>query len=335
MSTLTAPATAAAEHTLAYAQALNEALREEMARDRTVLVMGEDIGEHGGIYTVTRGLIHEFGRERVIDTPISEGAIMGGAMGLALTGYRPVIELMFVDFLFVASDQLFNHAGKARYTSGGQRSVPMVVRTQQGSGGGKAAQHSQSLETFFCHMPGWFVVAPSNAADAKGLLKAAIRNDNPVAVLEHKALYFQKGVVPEGDFVVPLGRARVVREGRDMTIISYSKAIDLALAAAGILAGEGVEAEVIDLRSLKPLDLDTMLASVAKTNRAVVVHEAHRFCGFGAELAATIQEKAFHDLDAPVQRVAALDVPIPFSRLLEEAALPQVSGVTAAVRATF
>jgi pyruvate/2-oxoglutarate/acetoin dehydrogenase E1 component len=335
MSTLTAPATATAERTLTYAQALNEALREEMARDGTVLVMGEDIGEHGGIYTVTRGLIHEFGPDRVLDTPISEGAIVGGAMGLALTGYRPVIELMFVDFLFVASDQLFNHVGKARYTSGGQRSVPMVVRTQQGSGGGKAAQHSQSLEVFFCHMPGWFVVAPSNAAEAKGLLKAAIRDDNPVAVLEHKALYFQKGVVPEGDFVVPLGKARVVREGRDVTLISYSKSVDLAVAAAGVLAGEGVEAEVIDLRSLKPLDLDTILASVAKTNRVVLVHEAHRFCGFGAELAATIQDKAFHDLDAPVERVAALDVPIPFGRLLEEAALPQVSGVIAAVRATL
>jgi acetoin:2,6-dichlorophenolindophenol oxidoreductase subunit beta len=335
MSTLTAPETATAERTLTYAQALNEALREEMARDRSVLLMGEDIGEHGGIYTVTRGLIHEFGRDRVLDTPISEGAIVGGAMGLALTGYRPVIELMFVDFLFVASDQLFNHVGKARYTSGGQRSVPTVVRTQQGSGGGKAAQHSQSLEAFFCHMPGWFVVAPSNAADAKGLLKAAIRDDNPVAVLEHKALYFQKGPVPEGDVVVPLGKARVIREGRDVTMISYSKAVDLALAAAGVLAGEGVEAEVIDLRSLKPLDLDTILASVTKTNRVVLVHEAHRFCGFGAELAATIQEKAFHDLDAPVQRVAALDVPIPFGRLLEEAALPQVSGVIAAVRATF
>ena len=335
MSTATAPATATAEGALTYAQALNAALREEMARDRSVLVLGEDIGEHGGIYTVTRGLIHEFGRDRVLDTPISEAAFAGAAMGLALTGYRPVIELMFVDFLFVASDQLFNHAGKARYTSGGQRSVPMVVRTQQGSGGGKAAQHSQSLEAFFCHMPGWFVVAPSNAADAKGLLKAAIRDDNPVAVLEHKALYFQKGVVPEGDVVVPLGKARVVREGRDVTIISYSKAVDLAMAAAGVLAGEGIEAEVIDLRSLKPLDLDAILASVAKTNRVVVVHEAHRSCGFGAELAATIQEKAFYDLDAPVQRLAALDVPIPFSRLLEETALPQVSGVIAAVRATL
>jgi pyruvate dehydrogenase E1 component beta subunit len=211
----------------------------------------------------------------------------------------------------------------------------MVVRTQQGSGGGKAAQHSQSLEVFFCHMPGWFVVAPSNPADAKGLLKAAIRDDNPVAVLEHKALYFQKGPVPGGEVVVPLGKARLVREGRDVTIVSYSKAVDLAVAAADALARDGVLAEVIDLRTLKPLDLDTVLTSVAKTNRVVVVHEAHRFCGFGAELAATIQEKAFHDLAAPVQRVAALDVPIPFGRLLEEAALPQVAGVIAAVRATL
>ncbi len=335
MSTLSHPAAATSERGLTYAQALNEALREEMALDRSVVLLGEDIGEYGGIYTVTRGLFEEFGRERVIDTPISEGALVGAALGLALTGYRPVVEIMFADFIFVAGDQLFNHVGKARYISGGQRAVPLVVRTQQGSAGGKAAQHSQSLEVFFCHMPGWIVVAPSNAADAKGLLKAAIRDSNPVAFLEHKALYFQKAPVPAADSVLPIGKAHVLREGRDVTVIAYSKAVELAVAAADALAADGILAEVIDLRTLKPLDLNTILASVAKTSRVVVVHEAHRFCGFGAELAATIQEKAFYDLDAPVQRVAALDVPIPFSRSLEETVLPQITTVIAAVRATL
>lgn len=321
------------ERVFTYAQALNEALREEMARDRSVLLLGEDIGEFGGVYTVTKGLIEKFGPDRVIDTPISEGGFVGAALGLALTGYRPVVELMFVDFLFVAGDQLFNHVGKFRYISGGRRKVPLVLRTQQGAAGGKAAQHSQSLEAFFCHMPGWIVVAPSNAADAKGLLKTAIRDDNPVAFLEHKALYFQKTAVPEEDYTVPVGKARIVREGRDVTLISYSKALQLALGAADELAKDGVEAEVIDLRTLKPFDLETILASVARTNRAVVVHEAQRLGGFGAELASTIQEKGFYDLEAPVARVAALDTPIPYNRRLEAKVLPQVEDVIAVVRA--
>ncbi len=325
-------ATEAGERVLTFAQALNEALREEMARDPRVVLLGEDIGTFGGIFTVTRGLHAQFGRDRVIDTPISEGGFAGAALGLAITGYRPVVEILFVDFLFVAGDQLFNHVAKARYISGGQRTVPLVVRTQQGTAGGKAAQHSQSLEAIFCHIPGWIVVAPYTPADAKGLLKAAIRDDNPVAFLEHKSLYFTKGVVPESEDVVPLGKARVVRPGRDVTLISYSKAVELAVGAAEILAAEGVQAEVIDLRTLKPFDLDTILASVTKTNRAVVVHEAHRTCGFGAELAASIQEAVFDDLDAPVQRVAALDAPIPYSRNLEQAVLPQVDGVVAAAR---
>jgi pyruvate/2-oxoglutarate/acetoin dehydrogenase E1 component len=332
MSTLIQPAS---ERSLTYAQALNEALREEMGRDPSLVLLGEDIGKYGGIFTVSRGLFEEFGPERVIDTPISEGAIVGAALGLALTGYRSVVEIMFVDFILVAGDQLFNHVGKARYVSGGQREVPMVVRTQQGSGGGKAAQHSQCLEAFFCHVPGWIVVAPSNAADAKGLLKGAIRNGNPVAFLEHKALYFQKATVPPGDVVLPIGKAKVLRQGRDVTLIAYSKAVELAVAAADELAKDDIQAEVIDLRTLKPLDLETIATSVAKTSRIVLVHEAHRFCGYGAELAATIQEKAFHDLDAPVLRVAALDVPIPFSRSLERAVLPQVENVIAAVHASL
>lgn len=334
MSTPSVPVHAATtQRVLTYAQALNEALAEEIARDPSVILLGEDIGEHGGIYTVTRGLLERFGRQRIVDTPISEAGFLGAALGLALTGYRPIAELMFVDFLFVGSDQLFNHIAKARYTSGGQRTVPMVVRTQQGSGGGKAAQHSQSLEAIFCHLPGWLVVAPYSPAAAKGLLKAAIRNDNPVAFLEHKALYFTKGVVPEGETLVPIGRATVAREGNDVTIIAYSKAVDLALAAATTLADEGIQAEVVDLRTLKPLDLETIVASVKKTNRAVIVHEAQRFCGFGAELAATIQEEVFYDLDGPVHRVAALDTPIPYNRNLEHAVLPQVEDVLTHVRA--
>lgn len=335
MSTLSRPAPTSPDRTLTYAQALNEALREEMSRDSSLVFLGEDIGKYGGIFTVSRGLMEEFGHERVIDTPISEGAIVGAALGLALTGHPAVVEIMFVDFLFVASDQLFNHAGKARYISGGQRAVPLVVRTQQGSGGGKAAQHSQSLEAIFCHVPGWKVVAPSNAADAKGLLKAAIRDGNPVAFLEHKALYFQKGHVPQEDSLIRIGSARVIREGSDVTLISYSKAVELAVAAADQLAGESIQAEVIDLRTLKPLDLETILASVAKTRRVVVIHEAHRFCGFGAELTATIQERSFRDLEAPIQRVAAMDAPIPFNRYLEKAVLPQLADVIAAIHATL
>lgn len=333
MSTPSAPiATEAGERVLTYAQALNEALREEMVRDPRVLLLGEDIGEFGGVFTVTRGLLAQFGHGRVIDTPISEGGFVGAALGLALTGYRPVVEIMFADFIFVAGDQLFNHAGKARYISGGQRTVPLVVRTQQGTAGGKAAQHSQSLEAIFCHIPGWKVVAPYTPADAKGLLKTAIRDDNPVAFLEHKGLYFTRGVVPDGDELVPLGKAGVARPGGDVTLIGYSKAVELALGAAEVLGAEGVQAEVIDLRTLKPLDLDAILGSIAKTNRAVIVHEAHRFCGFGAELAATIQEAVFSELDAPIQRVAALDAPIPYSRNLERAVLPQVESVVTAAR---
>jgi len=335
MSTASRSPTEGPERILTYAQALNEALREEMARDQSVVLLGEDIGEYGGIFTVTRGLFGEFGRERVIDTPISEGAIVGSALGLALTGYRPVVEIMFVDFVFVASDQLFNHVAKARYISGGQRAVPLVVRTQQGSGGGKGAQHSQCLEALFCHVPGWKVVAPSNASDAKGLLKTAIRDGNPVAFLEHKALYFQKAPMPTGDSLIPIGKARVLREGRDVTLIAYSKAVELAVSAAHQLAEDGVLAEVIDLRTLKPLDLDTILGSVAKTKHVVLVHEAHRFGGLGAELAATIQEQAFRHLEGPVQRIGALDVPIPFNRTLEKVVLPQVGDIIAAVHSSL
>lgn len=335
MSMRNGSAATAAERVLTYAQALNEALREEMIQDKSVLLLGEDIGEYGGIFTVTRGLIEEFGPDRVIDTPISENAIVGAALGLAVTGYRPVVEIMFSDFIFVAADQLFNHVAKARYISGGQRTVPLVVRTQQGGGGGKAAQHSQSLEAIFCHVPGWLVVAPSNPADAKGLLKASIRENNPVVFIEHKGLYFTKGQVPDGDWTVPIGKAQVVRPGEHVTLIAYSRAVSTALAAAGVLADSGVLAEVIDLRSLKPLDSETVLRSVRKTGRAVIVHEAHRTCGFGAELAATIQEAAFSDLDSPVLRVCAMDSPIAYNRHLERKILPQVEDVIGAARSAL
>lgn len=332
MSTSSRPAVPKTEErVLTYAQALNEALREEMTRDDKVVLLGEDIGEFGGVFTVTKGLHERFG-SRVMDTPISEAGFCGAALGLALTGYRPVVELMFVDFVFVAADQLFNHIAKARYISGGKRTVPLVVRTQQGAAGGKAAQHSQSLEALFCHIPGWVVVAPSTPADAKGLLKAAIRNDNPVAFLEHKGLYFTKGAVPADDVTVPIGKARIARAGRDVTVISYSKTLGNCLEAAQGLAADGVEAEVIDLRTLKPIDMDTVLTSVRKTSRALVVHEAPRFCGFGAELVARIQEAAFDALDAPVHRLTTPDVPIPFSRSLERAVLPQASTIVEAVR---
>ncbi len=320
------------ERVLTYAQALNEALREEMAHNKAVVLLGEDIGEYGGVFTVTRGLLEQFGSGRVIDTPISEAGFCGAALGLALTGFRPVVELMFVDFVFVAADQLFNHIAKARYISGGQRPVPLVVRTQQGAAGGKGAQHSQSLEAFFCHIPGWVVVAPATPADAKGLLKSAIRDDNPVAFLEHKGLYFTKGAVPSGDVTVPIGKARVARAGRHVTVISYSKTLEPTLEAAQTLASEGIESEVIDLRTLKPVDMETVLASVRKTSRAVIVHEAPRFCGYGAELVAMIQDAAFDALDAPVTRVTTLDVPIPYSRPLERAVLPQAPSIAAAVR---
>jgi pyruvate/2-oxoglutarate/acetoin dehydrogenase E1 component len=328
----TAPSTESKERILTYAQALNEALSEEMTADPSVVLLGEDIAEYGGVYTVTRTLLDRFGKGRVIDTPISEAGFVGAALGLALTGYRPVVEIMFVDFLFVAGDQLFNHIGKTRYISGGRCSVPLVIRTQQGASSGKAAQHSQSLEAIFCHIPGWIVVAPSTPADAKGLLKAAVRDNNPVVFLEHKALYFTKGTVATEAPILEIGKANIVREGSDITLISYSKSMSTVLEAANLLGEDGIQAEVIDLRTLKPLDMETILASVSKTNRALIVHESHGFCGLGAELSSTIQERAFADLDGPVQRLAASDNPIPYNRVLERATIPQVEDVVAKVR---
>ncbi len=315
-----------------YVQALNEALREEMLRDERVFLMGEDIAIYGGAYQVTRGLYDEFGPERVRDTPISEAAIAGAAAGAAMIGVRPVAELMYIDFSTIATDQLINIAAKNRYMFGGKSIVPVVYRTQGGAGRGIAEHHSQSLEAWYEHVPGMFVVMPSTPFDAKGLLKTCIRDDNPKMFIEHKMLYGAEGDVPENEYTVPLGVADVKREGTDVTVVAYSRMVPLALEAAEELAKGGISAEVIDPRTLKPLDIDTIINSVKKTNKAVVVHEGYRTCGVGAEIAAQIMEKAFDYLDAPVLRVAGEDVPIPMSPVLEEAAIPSKEKIVDAIK---
>jgi len=315
-----------------YVDALNEALREEMRRDDRVFLMGEDIALYGGAYQVTRGLYKEFGLERVRDTPISEAAIAGAAAGAAMTGLRPVAEIMYIDFSTIAMDQIINIAAKNRYMFGGKSKVPVVYRTQGGAGRGIAAHHSQSLEAFYVHVPGIFVVMPSTPFDAKGLLKTCIRDDNPVMFIEHKMLYRTEGEIPEQEYTVPLGVADVKREGTDVTIIAYSRMVLFALEAAEELAEEGISVEVVDPRTLKPLDIDTIINSVKKTNRAIVVYEGYRTCGVGAEIATLIMEKAFDYLDAPVVRVAGEDVPIPMSPVLEEAAIPSKEKIIEAVK---
>lgn len=313
-----------------YWQALRDALRAEMTRDPSVFLMGEDIGEYGGAFGVTRDLLREFGEERVRCTPISEGTIVGAATGAALVGLRPVVEIMFMDFMTLTMDQLVNHAAKMRYMYGPQARVPLVVRTPAGGGRCYGATHSQSLEAWFLHAPGLKVVAPSTPADAKGLLLAAIRDDNPVLFVEHKLLYATVGEVPDGDDALPLGRAAVRRQGSDVTVVSYSHSVLLALEAAAQLAERGVSAEVVDLRTLAPMDVDTVLASVRKTGRLVCVEEGARTGGVGAEIAARVAEEAYEYLDAPIRRVAAIDAPLPFSPPLEAAALPSAAGIAAA-----
>lgn len=318
---------------LTYAQALNEALREEMRMDPRVFVMGEDIGLHGGMFRVTQGLLDEFGAERVIETPISEAGFVGMGVGAAMAGMRPVVELMFVDFALVAADQIINQAAKMRYMSAGQVAVPMVIRTQQGGGRGNGAQHSQSFEAWFAQVPGLKVVAPSTPSDAKGLLKSAIRDGNPVVFLEHKLLYNTKGEVPEGDYSIPIGKAEVKRDGRDITIVAYSRTLLFALEAAEKLAQEGIEAEVIDLRTIEPLDMEAVLASVRGTARLLVVHEAYNNCGIGAEIIARLYEQAPDVLVVPARRLGAKHVPIPVAEPLENAVLPQPADIVAAVEA--
>jgi pyruvate dehydrogenase E1 component beta subunit len=318
---------------MTYRDALNLALKEEMRRDPTVVTWGEDVALYEGSFKVTRGLLAEFGEERVKDTPISENTIIGVAIGAAMGGVRPVAELMTVNFALLAMDQLINHMTKMRYMFGGQTHLPIVVRAPGGGGSQLAAQHSQSLETFFMHAPGMHVAVPATPADAKGLLKSAIRDNNPVMFLEHELLYNSKGEVPaDPEFVVPLGKCEVKREGKDVTIVSYSRMTVLALQAAEELEKEGVACEVVDLRSLKPLDAETFVNSAKKTGRAVVVEECWRTAGLGGHLASLIYEGCFDALLAPVERVSGLDVPMPYSRKLEKLCIPQVETIVAAVK---
>lgn len=317
-----------------YTQAVNCALRDSMREDPSVVVLGEDVAAAGGSFKATRGLLEEFGAERVRDTPISEATIVAAAVGAAMSGLRPVVEIMFMDFITLAMDALVNQAAKARFMFGGRCSVPMVLRTPHGAGLGAGPQHSQCLEVWLAHVPGLKVVCPSNPADAYALLRAAIADPDPVVFVEHKALYAKKGEVDTGA-VVEIGEARVARTGGDVTIVTYGATVHTALAAAEELARDNLEAEVIDLRSIQPWDAATVFASVARTHRAVIVHEAVRSFGVGAEIAARIAEDAFDELDAPVVRVGAPFMPVPFSGSLENAYLVNAAGIIAAVRKTL
>src|ERR671938_750426 len=320
-----------------YREALNQALREEMQRDERVFLMGEDIGVFNGAFKVTAGLLDEFGEERVRDTPISENTIVGMGVGAAMTGLRPVVELMTVNFSLLALDQIINHAAAIHYMFGGQVKVPMVVRMPQGAGHQLGPTHSHCLEAMYLHVPGMLLAVPSTAADAKGLLKSAIRDDNPVVFIEHEYLYGQRGDVPEDDdHTVDFGQAAIRRQGEDVTIVGISRMALTAEKAADILESEHeIEAEVIDPRTLRPLDLDTILDSVRKTNRCVIVEEGWPHGGVGANLAALVQEQAFDDLDAPVGRVTGADVPMPYSKPLEQIAFPHEPQIVQAVLATF
>ena len=315
-----------------YAEALNAALREEMTRDPSVFLFGEDIGRYGGVFKVTKGLMEEFGESRVRDTPISEQALTAMAVTAAMTGTRPVLEIMFADFIPLSMDALINQASVFGYLWEGQVEQPFVLRTQGGGGVGTGAQHAKCLDALLAHVPGLKVVAPVTAADAKGLLKSAIRDPQPVIFLEHKLLYNTSGEVPDDSDPVPIGVARTVIEGRDISIFATSKMVLEAQSAAKQLSREGISAEVIDLRTLRPLDLEAIKASVAKTNHAVVVNEGWTFCGYSAELSATITDHCFDDLDAPVARVAMPDMPIPYSEPLETAVLPDAAKIADAAR---
>lgn len=317
---------------ITYRDALNQALREEMRRDPTVFLMGEEVGIYQGAYKVSRGLLQEFGERRVIDTPITEDGFAGVGVGAAMVGLRPVVEMMTWNFSILAMDQIINGAAKMYYMSGGQFRIPMVFRGPGGAAHQLAAQHSQSLESWYSHVPGLKVVAPATPYDAKGLLKSAIRDDDPVIFFEGETLYGSKGEVPEGEYLVPLGVSDVKRAGTDVTIVAWSKMVNVALAAAESLAAEGISCEVIDPRTLRPLDEAPILESVRKTNRCVVVEEGWDFAGVGAQIACTIHQQAFGDLDAPVTRVTGADVPMPYARNLEHMAMPSPARVVQAVR---
>jgi acetoin:2,6-dichlorophenolindophenol oxidoreductase subunit beta len=319
---------------ITYAQAVQEAMSEEMRIDSNIVFMGEDVGVYGGAFGVSRGMLEEFGEERIIDTPISELAITGCAVGAAMTGLRPIVEIMFSDFLTLAMEQLVNQAAKNRFQFGGQTTVPMVLRTAGGSGTGAAEQHSQSLEAWVCHVPGLKVVIPSTPYDAKGLLKAAIRDNNPVVFIEQKLLYRTKGMVPElGDeYSIPLGKADIKRTGKDVTIITYGRMVQRCLIVAEQFAEQGVEIEVIDIRTLVPLDKASLIESAKKTGKVLVVHEACQTGGYGGELVSTIVDsEAFFYLDAPVKRLGGMDVPIPYNPHLEAQVVPTEDKIAAAV----
>jgi len=316
-----------------YRDAIREAMMEEMDRDPSVLIMGEDIGVYEGTFRITAGMLKKYGPKRVIDTPIAEAGMAGTAVGMAMLGLRPIVEMMTMNFAIVAADQILNHAAKVRYFSGGQVDVPIVIRGPQGAGVQLSAQHSQSFESFYGHFPGLKVVAPATPADAKGMLKTAIRGKDPVIFLETAALYGMKGEVPDDpDFTVPFGEARVARDGNDVTIVSFSRMLQVSLTAAERLASEGIECEVVDLRTMRPLDLVPAYASVSKTHRCVVVQEQWKPFGAAAEIAASITENIFDELDAPVERVTGEDVPMPYARNLELLATPHEQQVIDAVK---
>jgi pyruvate dehydrogenase E1 component beta subunit len=317
---------------IAYREALNQAMTEEMERDDRVLLMGEEVAEYDGAYKVSQGMLAKFGPRRVIDTPISEEGFAGIGIGAAMVGLRPIVEFMTFSFSWVAFDQIINNAANMRYMSGGQFAVPIVFRGNSGMAGCLAATHSHRPEAIYAHIPGLTVVTPSTAADAKGLLKASIRSDDPVIFIEHENLYGEKGDVPDGDHVVPIGKADVKRPGSDVTLIAYSRSVVTALRAADVLAGEGIEAEVVDLRTIRPLDLETLLVSVGKTHRAVIVEENWPYNGVGAGIADRIYQKIFDELDAPIRRVTSKDAPIPYNRRMELSMLPSVERIVAAVK---
>ena len=320
---------------MTYAEALRQALYSEMKKDQNVILLGEDIGVLGNVFGVTKGFLDEFGCKRVRSTPISEAAIAGAAVGAAMLGLHPVAEIMYVDFTTMAMDQIINQAAKMRYMSGGKVKIPMVLRTQGGAGSGEAAQHSQSLEAFFVHVPGLKVVMPSTPYDAKGLLLSAIRDDNPVVFIEHKLLYPLKGEVPIEEYTIPLGKADIKKEGKDLTIVATSYMVQKALNALPLLEKDGIQPEVIDPRTLSPLDTETIFQSIRKTHLLLIVQEAVAPSSFASELAALVSENMFDYLDAPVKRLCGLSVPIPYSKKLEDASIPSENNIVAAVRDIF
>lgn len=317
---------------ITFREAINEALSEEMAIDESVLLLGEDIGLFGGAMAVTKGLYNKYGQKRVVDTPISESAIIGAALGSSLTGLRPVAEIMFIDFIGTCMDQVFNQVAKTRFMHGGRIKVPLVIRTQGGAGKSYAAQHSQSLESWFIHVPGLKVVMPSSPYDAKGLLKSAIRDDNPILFIEHKLLYNEKGPVPEKEYTVPIGKAEIKRRGKNITVVTYSRMVNSAISAADILSRDNIDVEIIDLKTLSPMDMETIISSVKKTNRMVTVEEGCLTGGVGAEISARVYEQAFDYIDCPIERIAAMDSPIPFNRDLEKIVIPQVNTIVDTIK---